>query len=144
MARIKKTKEVAKFGGIDNLGQVKTQLHSNKQDTYDSSSVEAQSQTRLEDDRGEGEATVIRCFTFGMNPQTFIERRPTKQDLFNAHLKGIEMGLFADGLKVFDEVVPRLTFDAQKKQYSIFVAARPRKGYLLHERPQTLSQIAHG
>ena len=135
----KKTKEVLKFGGVDELG--KTRLNGHE---HDVSSVETQSETRLEDDKGEGEATVIRCFTFGMNPQAFLERRPTKQDLFNYHLKGIEMALYADGMKVFDSVAPRLTFDVKKMQYSIFVAARPRRGYLLHERPQTLTEIAHG
>lgn len=141
-----KTKEVSKFGGVDDLGIIQSDLHSPlKEQTYDSSSVEAKSEnTHLEDDKGEGEAIVIRCFTFGMNPQTFLERRPSKQDLFNAHLRGIEMALFGDGLKVFDEVPPRLTFDIEKKQYSIFVAARARKGYLINERPQTLAEVAHG
>lgn len=137
--RKSKTKDVAKFGGIDELGAAKLHGHN-----HDVASVEAQSQTRLESDTGEGNPVVVRCFTFGMNPQVFVEQRPTKQDLFNAHLGGIEMRLFADGLKVFDEVAPRLTFDIEKKQYSIFVAARPRKGYLLQERPQTLTEISRG
>ena len=140
MARVKKIKEVAKFGGVDELGKAHYQGHE-----HDVSTVEAKSeQTHLEDDRGEGEATVIRRFTFGMNPETFIKNRPTKQDLFNAHLQGIEIALFGDGLKVFDSVAPRISFDAEKKQYSIFVAARPRKGYLLQERPQTLREIING
>lgn len=146
MAKKRKVKEVAKFGGVDELGTIKSDLHSPfVEQTYDASTVEAKSeQTHLEDDRGEGEATVIRCFTFGINPQVFLEQRPTKQDLFNHHLRGIEATLWKDGLKVFDDVAPRLTFDNKNLQYSIFIAARPRNGYLLHERPQTLSQIAHG
>lgn len=148
MARVKKSKEIKKFGGVDELGTIKADLHTGLDghvNTYDASTVEAKSeQTHLEDDLGEGEATIIRCFTFGMNPKTFIERKPTKQDLFNAHLRGIEMALFGDGLKIFDEVPPRLTFDAEKKQYSIFVAARPRKGVMLYERPQTLREIING
>lgn len=136
----RKIKEVAKFGGVDELGKACYQGHE-----HDVATVEAKSeQTHLEDDRGEGEATVIRRFTFGMNPETFIKNRPTKQDLFNAHLHGIEIALFGDGLKVFDSVAPRITFDIEKKQYSIFVAARPRKGYLLQERPQTLREIING
>ena len=147
MARVKKkTKTVNKFGGVDNLGTVKTDLHSPLQEqTYDASSVEAKSEkTHLEDDKGEGEATIIRCFTFGMNPEVFVQQRPTKQDLFNYHIRGIEMALFKDGMNLYTDVPPRLTFDVNKLQYCIFVAARPRKGYLLHERPQTLSEIAHG
>lgn len=148
MARVKKVKEVTKFGGVDELGQVKTDLHKGigaSVNTYDASTVEAKSeQTHLEDDVGHGEAVIVRCFTFGMNPKTFLERKPTKQDLFNSHLRGIEMALFGDGLKVFDEVPPRLVFDVKKQQYSIFVAARPRKGIMLYERPQTLREIING
>ena len=144
MARVsktKKSKDVAKFGGVDQLGDV--QLHGHK---HESSSVEAQSQTNLEQDTGEGNATIIRCFTFQMNlekPELFIERRPSKQDLFNSHIGGIEMALFKDGLVPYDVVAPRIVFDTKKLQYSIFIAARPRKGWLLQERPQTLSEIAH-
>ena len=143
MARIKKTKEVAKFGGVDELGKVKTDLHEGMQ-TYDASSVEAKSQTRLEDDMGEGDAVIVRRFIFGMNLVAWKEHRPTKQDIFNSHIRGIEIALFGDGLKVFDEVPPRITFDVKNSQYSIFIAARPQKGHMLRERPQTLTQIAHG
>lgn len=142
------TKEVAKFGGVDNLGTVKTDLHSPfKEQNYDASAVEAQSQTKLEDDLGEGNAVVIRSFTFQMNlekPELFIERAPSKQEIFNSHIGGIEMALWKDGLKVYDEVAPRMTFDVQKLQYTIFVPAVPRNGYLLQQKPQTLTEIAHG
>ena len=139
MAKLKKTKEVAKFGGVDELGKVQMNEHE-----HDVASVEAQSQTKLEDDQGIGDATIIRCFTFGMNPEVIIKHQPTKQDLFNYHVKGIEATLWKDGMKLYTEVAPRITFDMKKMQYSIFVAARPRNGYLLHERPQTLSELAHG
>lgn len=146
MARVKKVKNVAKFGGVDSLGTVKTTLHGG-QNSYDASTVEAQSQTKLEHDVGEGNAVVIRCFTFQMNlehPEVFIERRPSKQDLFNAHIRGIEMALFKDGLKPYVDVPPRITFDSKKFQYSIFVPAVPMKGWMLHEKPQTLTEIANG
>ena len=140
-----KTKDVAKFGGVEQLGTVRTDLHSPlKGDNYDASSVEAQSTTKLEHDVGHGEPLIIRRFTFGLNPEKFLERPPTKQDIFNAHIKGIEMALFADGMKIFDEAQPRITFDMNKKQYDIFITARARKGYLIQERPQTLSEVAHG
>lgn len=152
MARkLKKATEVSKFGGVDQLGKVKTDLHTNLDgsgNTYDASTVEAKSeQTHLEDDRGEGNAVVIRCFTFQMNmehPEIFIEKRPTKQDLFNAHISGIEAALWKDGLKPYLEVKPRITFDSKKLQYSIFIASLPMKGWVLNETPQTLTQIAHG
>ena len=149
-----KVKEVSKFGGVDQLGTVKADLHKNETNTvsgenqYDASTVEAKSeQTHLEDDLGQGNAVVIRCFTFQMNmekPELFIERKPSKQDLFNSHVNGIEATLWKDGLKFYTDVPPRITFDTKKLQYSIFVAALPRNGYLLNETPQTLSQIVNG
>lgn len=143
MARVKKIKDVKKFGGVDELGTVKLNGHE-----HETSHVEAKSEkTHLEDDHGEGNAVVIRCFTFAFNlehPEAILERRPTKQDLFNAHIKGIEMALFKDGLKPYVDVAPRITFDSKKLQYNIFVPAVPMKGWMLNERPQTLTEIAHG
>lgn len=149
MARIKKTKEVSKFGGVDELGQFKSDLHSPlKEQTYDASSIEAKSEkTHLEDDMGVGEATVLRNFVFAIdikNAHLWLERQPTKQDLFNAHIKGIEMALWKDGLKIWPDVKPQLTFDTAGLKYTIIVAARPMNGFILQERPQTLSEIAHG
>lgn len=146
----KKTKNVAKFGGVDELGKVSLDLHSGvdgKKNEYDASTVEAKSNTNLEMDTGEGNAVVIRCFTFQINlekPELFLERHPSKQEIFNSHLRGIEMGLFGDGLKIYDAVAPRITFDVAKMQYSIFVPAIPRRGVVLNERPQTLTELAHG
>lgn len=147
----RKIKDVAKFGGVDQLGQVTTDLHSDiggKHNVYDASNVEAKSEkTHLEDDKGEGNAVVIRRFTFQMNlehPELFIERRPGKQEIFNSHTSGIEMALWKDGLNLFLEVQPRITFDEKKFQYSIFVAAKPSRGQTLQERPQTLSEVANG
>lgn len=149
MARKKKTKEVAKFGGVDELGQIKSDLHSPlKEQTYDASTVEAKSeQAHLEDDMGEGDAVVIRNFVFAIdmnNSDVWLKNQPTKQDLFNSHLKGIEMALWKDGLKIWPDVKPQLTFDLNNFKYTIIVASKPMKGYLLNERPQTLSQIAYG
>lgn len=147
--KTKKVKDVAKFGGVDNLGTIQSDLHSPlvKQD-YDTSSVEAKSEeTHLEDDKGEGNAVVIRCFTFQMNmehPEIYVENPPTKQQIFNSHLSGIEMALWKDGLRVYDEVAPRMTFDVKKLQYSIFVPAIPARGHVLFDKPQTLSDIVHG
>lgn len=138
MAKKAKYKDVAKFGGVDELG--KTSFNNYE---HELSNIEAKSETNLEMDKGEGNATIIRCFTFGINPEVFMKQRPTKQDLFNYHISGIEMAMYRDGMIPYLEVEPRITFDTKRMQYSIFVAAHPRKGYLLQERPQTLSEIAH-
>lgn len=134
----KKVQEVAKFGGVDELGSVL--MHGQK---HEASTIEAKSEkAHLEDDIGQGAALIIRQFTFGINPEAFKDHQPSKQELFNFHWKGIEMMLWKDGLMAFDGVPPRLVFNKEKSNYQIFVASRPARGNVLLETPQTLSQIA--
>jgi hypothetical protein len=137
MARKKKPIEVQKFGGIDELGQTKLDGHK-----HELSSVETQSQTKLEDDTGNGIPVIIRCFTFGANPEAFKDHTPTKQELFDSHKKGIEMHLWRDGMIYYDYVPPRIVMG--KDSYQIFIAALPARGNMLHEKPRTLSELAHG
>lgn len=142
MARIKQTKkpkDVAKFGGTENLGKVTFDGN-----THEAATIEALSKTRLEDDPGEGGVAIIRRFKFGLNLAAFKEHPPTHQELFNSHVKGIEMALWRDGLKVIPEVKPRLVVDDTNGFYEIFVGAKPERGHILHERPVTLAQIAKG
>lgn len=135
----RKTREVAKFGGVDELGKVK--VHGSDHDVR---SIEAQSNIKLEEDTGYGEAVIVRNFRFAINPEAFKQHPPSKQDLFNYHLKFIETALWRDGLKVFSDVEPRITMDSKKMQYTIIVAARPMKGQMLLENPNTLTQLVHG
>ena len=137
--RRKKALDVAKFGGTEKLGDAV--LHGYE---HDVESIETQSKTQLEQDRGEGGAAIIRCFTFGVNPTAFQEARPTQQDLFNAHIKGIEVMLWRDGMTLMVDVQPRILFDQKSMIYKIFVGARPAKGHILKEIPQTLRQVVHG
>lgn len=136
---MKKVAEVQKFGGTEELGNV--QMHGYNHDVQ---SLEAQSKTKLEDDQGHGDAAIIRRFTFGINPESFKQYQPTKQELFNSHYKGIEIALWRDGLKVIPEVHPRIVINQEKMNYEIFVGAKPMRGHILRERPQTLTEIAHG
>lgn len=138
MAKLKPI-EVQKFGGTDKLGDV--QFEGNK---HDIESVETQSKTRLEDDKGYGNAAIIRCFEFAANKEAFEANPPSKQDLFNAHHKGIEIALWKDGLKVMPQVEPRLVLDTKTMRYQIFVGAVPMKGHTLQETPRTLTELAHG
>ena len=85
----------------------------------------------------------MRTFEFGANPKVFKLKNPTKQEVFNDHLKGMEAMLWGDGLKPMTEVEPRLVFSKNKKKYRIFVACQPLMGQVVLERPQTLSQIAN-
>lgn len=120
-------------------------------------SLEVESDTKLEQDQGEGEALTLRFFTFGANAETFKKQKPSAQELFNAHLKQIEFELWKDGWSVFPEVEPRLQFSVdgvnfeghspegkQYTQYRFIIAAQPAKGSLLSyaERPRTLTEIA--
>lgn len=105
--------------------------------------LQVESKTHLEDDIGSGNAAIIRMFEFGMNLHTFNEVRPTKQQIFNSHLKGIEVALWKDGLKPLTSVEPKITLDAKTRTYRIFVGAQPMKGHILREQPKTLKQIVH-
>lgn len=138
MAKRAKSIEVSKFGGTEKIADVKLEHD------YEVSSMEAESETKLEHDEGHGAAIVIRCFKFGINPDAFRQYSPTKQELFNSHMKGIETALWRDGLKVFPDVEPRIVVNQEAGTYEIFVGAHPMKGQTLYQTPQTLSQIAHG
>ena len=133
----RKALDVAKFGGTENLGKA---TYNNYE--HEVSNIETQSKTKLEDDAGHGGAAIIRRFSFGMNAESFKEKPPTKQELFNYHIKGIEIMLWRDGMKIMTEVQPRIMLEEKKMQYHIFVGARPQKGFILREAPQTLKEVA--
>jgi hypothetical protein len=109
--------------------------------TDDISKVETASETHLEDDKGSGHAVIIRVFEFAANPEVFKRHKPTRQELFNHHSKGIEAMLWADGLTVVPDVNPRVTVNKKKTKYHIFVGAMPSKGHLLNVAPQTLTEV---
>lgn len=155
--RKRKAVEVQKFGGAENVGSVREEgnlstFHSelSNQDSihenvnWDLQSVEVQSDTKLEQDEGVGGAAIIRMFQFGMNLDAFKQHPPTKQELFNSHLKGIELALWKDGMKVMPDIEPKVVVDEKSARYMIFVGAVPMRGHILRERPQTLAEIAHG
>ena len=157
MAKKQKVKEVAKFGGVDDMGSIReegnlTPFHSEMsgQDyvhntvSHDLKSIEVKSDTTLESDQGGGGAAIIRMFEFGINPLAFKEYQPTKQELFNSHYKGIEMALWKDGMKVIPEVHPRIVVLEKEGKYRIFVGAQPMKGHFLKEQPRTLAEQVHG
>ena len=111
---------------------------------WDEGRAQAESTTHLEDDVGYGKAAIIRQFTFKTNPQTFKNEPPSKQQLFNAHLKQIEIMLWQDGMKIMTDVEPQLKMG--KKKYTIIVGAVPMRGQMLPSgvQPQLLKDIAHG
>lgn len=105
--------------------------------------LNTESETHLEDDKGNGDAAIIRMFEFKVNPEAFKAITPTEQELFASHERGIAALLWRDGMTPLESVTPRITFSKNKKKYRIFVGAKPAKGHLLMEQPKTLSQIAN-
>lgn len=161
--RSKKAVEVQKFGGVDDMGSVREEGNFNTFKSYlsneesshsnvnwDAKSVEAQSETHLEDDEGHGHAVILRRFQFKINPDELTRHvlttggYPSKQDLFNSVFKFIEIKLWNDGLKVFPDQDPRVIVDDHYRSFDIFVASIPQKGQRLQEEPKTLSELVHG
>ena len=110
---------------------------------WEGEQIEASSETRLEDDTGTGREIVLRTFEFAINPESFKQHTPTKQELFDSHVRGIRGMLWADGLETFEEVEPRLIFSKNKKFYRICLACVPTRGNTVLEKPQTLSEITN-
>lgn len=110
---------------------------------WDVQQGEVHSNTTFEDDQGHGKKIIVRSFDFKANPEAFRHHTPSKQELFNAHANQIETILWKDGLQVMGDVAPRLMLSKKRDGYRIVVGAEPAKGFLLHDRPQTLTQIAN-
>ena len=149
----KKVAEVKKFSGTDNLGTLREEgnyevmkgtISTDKvsPDTnWDLNAAAVESETKIEHDEGVGNAAVVRTFTFGANPEVFAQHKPTRQELFNAHYKGIEQALWRDGLKVIPEVNPQVRISDDGKSYAIVVGAEPMRGHILTEKPSTLKEL---
>src|SRR3990167_3588088 len=113
---------------------------------YTGQTIEVHSETKLEQDKGEGHGVVMRTFEFAASPIIFQHGNPNPQDVFNSHLKGIEATLWSDGLEPMVELEPRLIFTTDKSKYLILVWARVQKGQLFKEmevqkQAQTLTEI---
>lgn len=151
MAKLVKSKKVKESGNDINdfLGE---KVGITEYDSVDSSTGNVQwnvqqgevhSSTNLEDDEGSGAAVIIRSFDFKANPQAFHIHVPSKQELFNAHAKQIEVLLWKDGMQVMSDVSPKVMISKNKQNYRIVVGAEPAKGHILSQPTQTLSQITN-
>lgn len=125
-------------------GEVKAIDEGQNNVEWDIKQGEVHSDIRLEDDMGHGEAVILRSFDFKANPAAFHERTPSTQELFNAHLKQIEIYLMKDGLKPYTESEPQLRLAKDRSGYRIVIPAVAMKGHRLLERPTTLTKLAHG
>lgn len=157
MAPVKKVKKERLTSSTDLndhiLGETKVKVintldSSGSGHDYEVKQGEVHSDIKLEADEGHGKTIVIRSFDFKANPTAFKERTPSKQELFNAHAKQIEVQLWKDGLKVMPDVTPQLILDKKRRGYRIVVGAEPERGHLIrsldNDKYQTLSQAAHG
>ena len=62
-----------------------------EKDQWEMKTVAAESKAKLEDDKGEGSPVKLFFFDYQANPEAFKHQQPTAQDLFNIHLKEIEV-----------------------------------------------------
>ncbi len=135
-------KNLATESGIDisfDLGQEK----------WNAKTLEAESKTNMQDDKGQGDVFTLRFFDFAANPETFHKtqqekgRLPTAQELFSAHSKQIEIELWKDEWQAVYEIPPRLMFSKDKTNYRIIIAAKPAKGSNLSYtmQPKTLTEL---
>lgn len=108
---------------------------------YTGQTIEVQSETHLDDDRGTGEAVILRTYEFGANPLAFRDAMPQPQEVFNYHYKAIMGMLWQDGLRPAEDIEPRLIFSKDRTKYLIMVGARPGLGQTLLAKPQTLTEI---
>lgn len=145
MARIKKANEKTKHDNKsleDHItGKAEVQLDDGK---YEVSQGEVTSDVRLEDDIGVGKGIIIRSFDFAANPEAFKRYTPSKQELFNAHMREIELFLWKDGYVLMKEVNPQLKLSKNRKYYRISVGAEPKLGEYIADQPMTLTDITHG
>lgn len=111
---------------------------------WDVTKGEVHSDVRLEEDMGVGQKVILRTFRFSANPQAFREKTPSKQELFDAHAKQIEIFLYKDGFVRMEGVEPKLFLSKDRLSYYIIVAAVPKFGEYTHERALTLKDITNG
>ena len=145
-----KIKNSPKELGVDTIIKDKD----GKESDWSVKTLEVESDARLNADKGEGQAITLRHFFFKPNQEEFKKRLPTAQELWNSHIKQMEIELWKDQWKPIYEVGPRLIFYdkfripvsySSKKiaWYSFMIAAIPAKGSLLFDTPRTLIEIAN-
>lgn len=101
-----------------------------------------ESTTKIQDDKGVGQAIVLRFFDFAANPEVFKQHKPTANELFASHKMGMEALLWKDGLTPSLDVDPRLMFSKDGSLYRFVVPCIPSQA--LVDNPQTLTELLNG
>lgn len=108
---------------------------------WEGEEVTAHSDTRITDDTGTGQEVVLRFFDFAADDAVFRATRPTAQQLFDSHRKGMEDLLWSDGFTPIREIEPRLLFSKDGRYYRFAVPCIPSTGNSLLEKTRTLSEL---
>lgn len=108
---------------------------------WEGEEVGVESTTKIQDDKGIGQEIVIRFFDFASNVEAFRQHKPTAQELFETHKKGMETILYADGLAPCTAIEPRLLFSKDKSQYRFVVSCIPSLGNTFVDKTHTLAEL---
>lgn len=92
-------------------------------------------------DPGTGETVLMRVFDFGANPEALKRDKPSKQQIFDNHIKQIQTMLWSDGLEPMKELNPLIQVSKKKEKYRIILWCRARAGVVWSDKPQNLQDI---
>lgn len=92
-------------------------------------------------DPGTGETVLMRVFDFGANPENLKRDKPTKQQIFDSHIKQIQTMLWSDGLEPMKELNPLIQVSKKKEKYRIILWCRARSGVTWADSPLNLRDI---
>jgi hypothetical protein len=108
---------------------------------WEGEEIGVESDTKIEQDTGTGQAIVLRFFDFAGNPEVFKQHKPTAQELFESHKRGMESMLWTDGLTPYHAIEPRLLFSKDKAHYRFVISCIPSLGNTIIEKSKTLSEL---
>lgn len=132
-----------KFKAKEKDVEIKTDIINEKIDEieWEGEELHAESETKIEDDKGTGQEIIVRVFEFAADQEVFRMNRPTAQELFDSHRKGIESMLWADGLQPYQAIEPTLIVDKDKSKYTFYISCLPGLGNTLIDKTHTLSEL---
>lgn len=91
-------------------------------------------------DSGKGAPVILRQFEFSLNPNLPRDFKFTKQDIYDSHVKQIEIMLWSDGMIALNDVKPpKVQISKKQNKYRIFVLCSPRSGQALLDTPTILT-----
>lgn len=108
---------------------------------WEGEEVQAESKTKIQEDKGTGQPIILRFFDFQSNPEAFKNEMPTAQQLFNSHRMGMESMLWTDGLTPCEAIEPRILFAKDKSHYRFVVSCIPSLGNTIVEKSNTLEEL---